>query len=91
MRVPMRQRRMPVPVGVRLTGLHTRFVLMAVVFVVAVPMLVLHRLMGMGVLVPLGQMQPEADRHQAPGDHQLHRNRLAEHDDRQHRSHERRE
>ena len=57
-RVPMRQRRMPVPVGVRLAGLHPRFVLIAIVFVVAMPVLMLYRFMDMLVLVPLGQMQP---------------------------------
>ena len=47
MRVPMRQRRMPVPVGVRLAGLPPRFVLIAIVFVVAMPVLMLYRFMDM--------------------------------------------
>jgi len=58
MQVPMSQGRMLVPVGVRLAGLHPWFELIAIVFVVAMPVLMLYRFMDMLVLVPLGQMQP---------------------------------
>ena len=53
-RVPVHHRHMPVPMGVRLTPLDLRAMLMAMVLVMPVPMLVLHRLVGVLVVVPLG-------------------------------------
>ena len=53
-RVPVHQRRVAVPVGVRLAGRRAGSVGMLVVLVVAVAMLVLQRLMDMLVVVPLG-------------------------------------
>jgi hypothetical protein len=57
-RVSMHYRRMPVPMGVRLTRRHVRAMFMSVVFVMPVPMLMLHRVVFMLVIVPFRQVQP---------------------------------
>lgn len=57
-RMPMHQRRMAMPVGVRLARRCIRPVLVLMMFIMAVPMLMLQDVMGMLVLMPLGQMQP---------------------------------
>jgi hypothetical protein len=89
----MRVREMPVDVGRRLVsmhmgmpraGWHWRVVLVVVVQVVgAVHMLVfmLHHLVFMRVLVPLGQVQGHADGHQQACEKQRHRDRLAKQHD----------
>lgn len=68
MRMAVDEARMLVPVRMRL-GPRIRAMLMLVVRVMDMEMFVLHRLVGMFVHVLLGQMQPQADRHQhAAGD-----------------------
>lgn len=57
-RMPMHQRRVAMPVGVRLARRCIRPVLVLMMFIMVVPMLMLQHVMGMLVLVPLGQMQP---------------------------------
>ena len=57
-RVPVWQRRVPVPVGMRLARRIVRAVRVTVMLVVAMPVLVLQRLVVMLVLVPLGEMEP---------------------------------
>jgi hypothetical protein len=57
-RVSMGQRRVSMPMHVRLAGGHAGLVFMLMMFVVSVPMLVRHRLVRMLVFVPLRQMQP---------------------------------
>ena len=52
------ERRMSVPVGMRLAGRRIRAVLMLMVIVMPMPMLVFHGAMLMLVVVALGQMQP---------------------------------
>ena len=64
MRMSMGDRQMAVPVLVRLAPIPIRTVLMLVVLVVHVAMAVFPRLMGMPVLVALGQVQPDANGHQ---------------------------
>ena len=55
-RVPVNERPMPVAVGVRLPRRRVGVVLVLVMSVVAMPVLVHQLLMGVLVLVPLGQM-----------------------------------
>jgi hypothetical protein len=57
-RVPVHERGVPVPVGVRLAGRIGGRVLVLVMFVVTMPMLVLYWFMNVFMLMPLGQMQP---------------------------------
>lgn len=64
----MYQRRVAVPVNVRLATVPSRFVRMLVVGIVRVLMLVFHRLVLVRVLVALGYVQPYAERHQRAGD-----------------------
>ena len=90
-RMPVHHRRVPVPVAVRLAGRCTWIVSMLVVGVVAVAVLVLQRFMGVLVLMPLGEMQPEAERHKEARDHEVGRNGLAEQGDGEDRAHERRQ
>ena len=62
---------MPVRVGVRLACRVARRVAVAMMLVVDVAMLVVERLVAMLVLVPLGEMQRDTDRHQHAGDAEL--------------------
>ena len=80
-RVPVHERRVAVPVGVRLLHRPAGNVRVPVVLVVHVPVLVLHRLVRVLVLVPLGQVEPEAEGHEPGGEEQARRRRLAEHRD----------
>lgn len=51
------------------TGRRPEFVVrMSMMLIVGVLMLVFERFMAMRVAVPFGQMQPDADGHQRPGD-----------------------
>ena len=61
-------------VRMRLSRRRSRWVCVLVMFVVYVPVTVRHRLVRMDVLVPLGQVQPQADPHQ-PGGEKEHRTR----------------
>ena len=63
-RMAMPERLVSVCMGVRLTGRRRRFVDVPVVFVVLMPMLVLHALVNMHVLVPLADVEPDADHHE---------------------------
>jgi hypothetical protein len=71
-RVPVYETGMPVPMRMWLAGRIAFSMLVLMVFVVVMPMLVLHQLMDMFVLVPLGQVQPEAGAHQGARDKDLH-------------------
>ena len=82
--MPVHQRLMPVPVAVRFPARIVRPVGVPMVLVVNVPVRVLHELVPMLVLVPLGEMQPEADRHEASRDKQAGRQRLVEQQHGQH-------
>ena len=64
-RMPMDQPRMPMLVDMGL-GWRAGGVSVPVMGVMHVDVLVLQRLVFMLVQMPLGQMQPEADRHQQP-------------------------
>lgn len=57
-RVPVHQRRMAVPMGMRLARWRVRPMCVLMMLVVMMPVLVLQNLMNMFVIVPLGQMQP---------------------------------
>ena len=57
------QRFVPVPMAVRLAAWIVGTMRVLVVLVVDVQMLVLHRLVDVGVLVPLTQVQPNTDGH----------------------------
>ncbi len=57
-RMAVHHRPVAVPVRMRLTWHDPGAVAVLVVCVMAVPVLMLHRLMFMRVLVPLGQVQP---------------------------------
>jgi hypothetical protein len=58
MRMPMRQRCVPVPMRMRLARCQLGPVLMLVMLVVAVPVFVLHGVMDVFVVMPLGQVEP---------------------------------
>ena len=58
------QRRMDVPMDVRLAGRVVGRMGVAMMRVVGMPMLVLHRLVQMLVIVPLDQMQCDTDAHE---------------------------
>ena len=58
MGMAMRERRMPVPMGMRLAGRRVRVVLMPMMIVMPMSMLVFHGAMPMLVVVVLGQGQP---------------------------------
>lgn len=80
-RMAVHQRLVPMPVGVRLTYRVLRVVRVPVVLVVHVQVLVLHPLVVMLVLVALGDVQPNAHRHErrtAPDEHR--RPLVKEHD-----------
>ena len=62
-RVPVHERGVPVTVRVGLAGRIGDGVLVLVMFVVTMPVLVLHWLVEVFVLMPLGQMQPQAEAH----------------------------
>jgi len=57
---------------------HRLFMRMLMVFVVDVFVFMLQGLMGMFMLMPLGEMQPNSERHQACGEQQLIRDSLAD-------------
>lgn len=90
MRVRVNQPGMAVAMRVRLAGRIVRGVVVAVMRVVHVPVLVLHRLMDVLVRVPLGQVQPHARAHEQAGGAELPRHRFREHGQRQHGPDERR-
>jgi hypothetical protein len=71
MRMPMHQGWVSMPMGVRLAWGIVRTVRMMVVFVVTVPVLVLHRFVNMLMLVSLRQMQPQTKRHQSTREQQF--------------------
>ena len=58
MRMPVHQRRVPVPVRVWLAKCGVWAVLMLMMFVVAMAVFVFQGVMGVFVVVSLGQMQP---------------------------------
>ena len=63
-RMIVRQRPMPVPMIVRFTRRIVRTVCVLVMRVVVMKMLVLHRIVGVQVLMPLCEMKPHARSHQ---------------------------
>ena len=79
-----------VRMAVGLAGRILRAVRVSVMLVVAVRMGVHHAAMGMRVRVPLGDVQPDADRHQRSGSNELDRQRLLQGGDRGRRADERR-
>ena len=58
MRVPVHNRSMLMPVRVRFSWRHVRPMRVLMVFVMRVPVLVLHRLVHMLMFVTFSQMQP---------------------------------
>ena len=76
--------------GVGLSRRIVRPMPVSVMFVMDVGMGVRHSTMGMGMFVPLGDVQPDAERHQRSGGKELDRQRLLEGDDRRRRADERR-
>jgi hypothetical protein len=87
-RVLVVQGLVPMPMGVRLgRGLAGRL-RVAMVLVVDVAVLVLQQLVDVLVLVPLGQMQPEAGGHQGARDQDTGRQRVAQEQDGQDRADE---
>jgi hypothetical protein len=72
-RMTVHERRVSMPMCVRLAGWIALGMFVLMVRVVPMPVLMLHRFVRMLVLVLLGQMHPEAESHQAAGDDKLHR------------------
>lgn len=89
MRVLMAKRFMAMPVGMRLR--HRFAMKVSVVLVVEVTVFVFQDLMLVFMLMPLGQMQPKTTAHQQSSQRQLERERLAEKQDCDDRSDERRQ
>ena len=67
MRVPVDQRRVTVPMAVRLARRVVGRVVVPVMLVMGMAVRMLGRIMDMVVLVPLGEVQIEAERHQRRG------------------------
>ena len=86
----MTERLVGVSMRMRLARRRSGVVRVLVVRVVLVAVLVLHRLVNMLVLVPLADVEPDADHHEACCDHQPGRHGLTEHDDADHGTNERR-
>jgi len=78
MRMTVRQRIVAVRVAMRGAGCQRIGVGVLVMFIVAMRVVVLRRLVGMSVLVTLGQVQPGTQRHQRAGQQQRQRERLAQ-------------
>lgn len=89
MRVPMHHRLVPMRMGMRLTGVDARCMIMPMVLVMTMTVLVLQQFVDMLVLVPLRQMQLQSDAHQASRCQQRYRDRLAQHCHGQRRADER--
>ncbi len=70
-RMPVHQSDVAMPMSVRFTGWITGAMRMLMMLVVTMPVFMLHRLVNVFVLVPLSQMQPEAEAHQTAGNEQL--------------------
>lgn len=83
MRMLVPQSPMTMRVGVRFAASPGEIVQMAMVLVVTVRMRVFDRLVLVFVLMALGQMQPDAHRHQRTGRNQRPGNRIAEPEHRQ--------
>ena len=71
MRMAVHERLVPVPVRMRFACRNVRVMLMLVMFIVHVGMFVLQWLVGVQVLMSLGEMQVYPQPHQAPGREQL--------------------
>lgn len=84
------QRRMMMPVRVRLARRIVGTVHVLMMRVVHMPMGVIYRFVLMFVLVSFGEMQVQPDRHQYTGCDEAQRQRVVEHEDREHRADERR-
>jgi hypothetical protein len=90
MRVLVHERHMPVAMRVRLARGIAGHVFVPVMFVMRMAMFVLEGLVPMLVLMRLGEMQRDADRHQSARDDELSCQRLAEQGDRDQRADKRR-
>ena len=82
--VRMPQRLVPVPMGVRLR--HGAFVGVLVVLVVHMAVLMFKNVVLMLVAVAFGEMQPEAQTHEEPGERQLQGHGLMQEPDRDERA-----
>lgn len=78
MRVPMHKRSMLMPMGVWLARRIVRRVRVVVMFIVDVPMLVLHHVVPMLMLMAFREVRPQADRHQTARRNEPKRQGLAE-------------
>lgn len=76
-RMPMDHRRVPMPVGMRLSRLVGRRVNMPVVLVMDVPMVMVERLVGVLMLVTFDDVDNHARRDQDAPSHKRDRDRFA--------------
>ena len=76
-RVAVHQARVAMGVAVRLAAVKTEIVFVRMMLIVHVDMGMLDRRVDVPVLVPLGDMQPYAERHQRRGDPEQRRGLLA--------------
>ena len=81
MRVPVDQAGVPVDVDMRFRRRPWSMAVL-VVLIVHMNVLMLHRLMGVLVMVLLGQVEPEPDGHQRTTSQERYRDRLAQQQDR---------
>ena len=75
-RMLVHDRRVPMPVRVRFARRVPGRMVMPMVLVMGMPVFMLRGRVGVLVLMPLGQMQEEPDRHERGGERELHRHRL---------------
>lgn len=75
------ERRVRMGVGVRLGRRRPRRMVVLVVLVVAMRVVVDERVVDVRVVVVLGEMQPDADRHERGSDRKGQRQRLPQRDD----------
>ena len=70
-RMPVHQAHVPMAMSVRFARRVAGAMRVLMMLVVTMPVFMLHRFVNVLVLVPLGQMQPEAETHQSASNEQL--------------------
>ena len=91
MRVSVPQRRVHMPMAVRLCGIDESLMWMVMVVVVCMTVFVAEFGVLVKVLVVFAEMQPDSEGHQGAGRDQLQGDGFAEQGDRHHGAHERRD
>lgn len=90
MSVRMRDRQVPVRMGMGFLTVPLEIMLVPVMFIVTVPMIVLQRAMRMRMIVALTDVQPDAERHQGRRHPEQERRHLRPQDQRERDAEQRR-